>query len=516
MKKLLIFSLFLVLYAGSTFAQDSIYIYRNGAIIYRSQADQVDSLAFHPTNYWAEQRSAVVYNKLKSIPTLSTFAKILELTGYDSKLDNKTVWAPNNDALKTVDLNDLPMLRTLVENHLSEGNYLAYTTTYPFSSVTMLNKKQLALTKTDGSYFLDGRRISTVGIKLPAGGINILEGCIPYRPSMWEYINQPSTTDSICTFLRSLNKNVYNATLNDSVLTNDYLTSLGASLNDETKVYTLLLPDNQTWSNTIAYLMGFYPTSTDPALLATRLKNVKKLIVKDLIINGRQTDSLKTALTTTLGLVFEHPAEQFGLAVHDTTLSNSNILKVGKLKLYNDPTDTIRIESENPLNRTSANAQLVVKSYESSPDKQISGNAYVDVVPLTTSNLLPVRVQYSMPNVFPGKYNLYVVFIPAYFEDTTLIKPYSVRFYLDYPNSDGTTVSTYSNSINAPTKPLTVTKLLVKSDISIGFFNMDLIKTNQPSVKLIVQNAATSSLPNYSREIRTDCILLEPVQQPAQ
>lgn len=516
MKKLLIYCLFLVLYAGNSFAQDSIYIYKNGAIIYRSQADQVDSLAFHPSNYWAAQRSVVVYDKLKSIPALSTFAKMLERTGYDTKLDNKTVWAPNNDALKTVDLNDLPMLRTLVENHLSEGNYLANATTFAFSSVTMLNKKQLALSKTDGSYFLDGRRISTVGISLPAGWIHILEGSIPYRPTMWEYINQAGTTDSLCTFLRSLNKNVYNATLKDSVLTNDFLTSLGTSFNDETKAYTLLLPDNQTWSNTVAYLMDLYPASTDPAVLANRLKNVKKLIVKDLFVTGRQPDSLKTALTTTLGDVFDQPAEQFGLAAHDTTLSNGNILKVGKLKLYKAPTDTIRVEAENPLNRTSSNAQLVVKSYESRPDRQISGNAYLDVVPLTTSSIQPVRVVYNLPNVLPGKYNLYVVLVPAYLEDTTLTKPYLAKFYLDYPNTDGTAVTTYASTTNATSDPKACTKVLVKSDLTIGLFNMELIKTNLPRIKLIVQNAATSTQTSYSREIRTDCILLEPVQQPAQ
>jgi hypothetical protein len=516
MKKLLIFCLLLVLYAGSTFAQDSIYIYRNGAIIYRSQADQVDSLAFHPTNYWSEQRSAVVFDKLKATPTLSTFAKMLELTGYDKKLDNMTVWAPNNDALKTVDLNDLPLLRTLVENHLSEGNYWDYTTTFPFSAVIMLNNKHLALTKSDGAYYLDGRRISTIGIKLAAGRFHILEGYIPFRPTLLDYINQDGTTDSLSTFLRSMNKKVYDATLKDSVLTNDYLTSLGASLNDETKDYTLLVPDNQTWSNTVADLMGLYPASTDPAVLASRLKNVQKLIVKDLIIKGRQIDSLKSVLTTTLGEVYNHPTEQFGLAALDTTLSNGNILKIGKLKLFKAPTDTIRVEAENPLNRSSFYAQLVLKTYESRPETHVSDNAYLDAVPTSTSNLQPPRVIFSMPNVHPGKYNLYVVFVPTYLEDTTQTKPYSVKFYLDYPNIDGTTVTTYASTTNSVTDPKNCTKVLVKSDLSIGLFNMELIQTKLPRIKVTVQNAATSTQTSYSREIRTDCILLEPVQQPAQ
>ena len=206
MKKLLLNGLFMFLAALSLSAQDSLFIYKNGQIIYSSQVDQIDSAAFHPPGYWAEKRSEAIYTEIQSHPELSIFLSMLDLSGYSSKLDNKTVWAPVNAALAGIDRSNLDLVKQVVENHLSNGIYYQGSFWTTLGKVTMLNQKRMELTKLDDNFFLDGKKIRTRNIQTFSGLLNILEGCIPVRPTLWEYLNNSAVTDSMCLFLRSFTK----------------------------------------------------------------------------------------------------------------------------------------------------------------------------------------------------------------------------------------------------------------------------------------------------------------------
>ena len=511
---MLLCGILFVFFALSLSAQDTLYIYRNGQIIYSSQVDQIDSAAFHPPSYWAEQRSAVIYEKIQSIPELSIFAKMLDQSGYITKLDYKTIWAPNNTALAEIDLNDQALVRRLVENHISDGLFAQTPTWMQIGKVTMINQKRIDLTKTDNDYYLDGNKILTKDIITPSGLISIIDGYIPYRPSLWEYLNQMGSADSMCMFLRSFNKKTYDTVAKDSVITNELLTNVAASLKLETMEYTVLIPDDRLWNETVNRLIQYYPSTTDSAVMVSRLNNVKRVILKDLFVQGRKS-TLKsdTLLLTTLGNELVSPTQLFGKDTLIARFSNGNCLKISALNYLNAALKEVRVEAENPVNRTSSNSNLITKIKSSTPDFPISNNAYVDVYPLTTSSFQKVWVQYCIPNLLPGKYNIYVVFVPAYLEDTTKILPYLVNFYLTYPNTDGVTVSDQVISSNVNTIPKILSKILVKSDFVVNFFDMGLAGKTNPSIKLKVENAASVNQSTlYSREVRTDCILFEPVQ----
>ena len=63
-----------------------------------------------------------VYTQIKAQPELSTFAKCIELTGYDSIIDKSgsyTVFAPNNDAF-TVYLQNHPEFNSVEDIPLAE------------------------------------------------------------------------------------------------------------------------------------------------------------------------------------------------------------------------------------------------------------------------------------------------------------------------------------------------------------------------------------------------------------
>ncbi len=514
MKKLLLGGLFLFLTILSLSAQDSLYIYKNGQIIYSSQTDQIDSAAFHPPGYWAEQRSEVIFSKIKSYPELSIFADLLVQSGYQTKLDNTTIWAPTNAALADFDRNNPDQVRQLVENHLSTGLFLLSPALLELGKVTMHNQKRMNLTMTGNDYFLDGNKILTRNIQAPSGLLNILDGFIPYRPTLWEYVNQASITDSMCLFVRSFTKKTYDSVTKDSIYTNALLTNVAASLKLETVEYTVLIPDNKLWNETVNHLMQFYTSTTDSAVTAARLNNVKRIILKDLFIQGRKKTLVNdTLLLTTLGNDLNDPTQLFGKDSLLAILSNGNCQRISALNHLNAALKEIRVEAENAFNRTSSNTRIYTKYKASTLAFPISNDAYIDAFPLTTSSIQPVWVQYSIPNLLPGKYNIYVVFVPTYLEDTTKILPFKANCYLTYPNSEGaiqTNVSIYSNAITAPKN---ISKFLVKSDFEVNFFDFGLAGATNPMIKLKVQNAATSAQTTlYNREILTDCILFEPVQ----
>ena len=63
---------------------------------------------------------------IASEPSLSVFSQMLTLSGYDSilaKPQTYTVWAPVNQALTGINLNDTAMVRNLVMNHISRFSY---------------------------------------------------------------------------------------------------------------------------------------------------------------------------------------------------------------------------------------------------------------------------------------------------------------------------------------------------------------------------------------------------------
>ena len=220
-----------------------------------------------------------------------------------------------------------------------------------------------------------------------------------------------------------------------------------------------------------------------------------------------------TLLVSTLGNDLNNPAQLFGKDSLLTVLSNGNCISIRALNHLNTTLKEVRVEAENAFNRTSSNTSITTKYKAGTLEFPISNNAYIDAFPLTTSLIQPIWVQYSIPNLLPGKYNIYVVFVPTYLEDSTKVLPFKANCFLTYPNSDGVSQNNISIYTGVVTTPKNITKFLVKSDFVVNFFDFGLAGATNPLIKLKVQNAATSAQSTlYNREILTDCIIFEPVQ----
>ena len=79
---------------------------------------------------------------IQKTPELSTFSKMLAISGYDSIINasqSYTVWAPNNEALNEVDTTDIELVKEIVQNHIARSQIT--TSGFESQSVRMLNGK---------------------------------------------------------------------------------------------------------------------------------------------------------------------------------------------------------------------------------------------------------------------------------------------------------------------------------------------------------------------------------------
>lgn len=141
-------------------------------------------------------RGESLMKALSAHPEFSTFASILEKTGYRELLEgNKmlTVFAPVNDALEgAVDLNDVAALKELVRNHIAYANYTLVKGSFETAQIEMINSKYVPV---------KGAEVNGVQLMVHSGNVNIsaangilhqIEGVIPTQKNIWEYLKTQS------------------------------------------------------------------------------------------------------------------------------------------------------------------------------------------------------------------------------------------------------------------------------------------------------------------------------------
>lgn len=513
LKRTLLTGCFLFISILFVTAQDSLYIYKNGQILYRSQANQIDSVTFHLPEYWNWKESDAIYQNIRSNPELSIFADMLEQSGYKDKLNDKTIWAPINASFSGVDLSDGDLVKKLVENHLyyysSELNSNSY---FPYKN-QMLSKKYVTITKEDSQFRFDGNLVIQPNIHISTSVIHVVNGYAPYRDNLWKYLYSVGSVDSMRTFLFSYNKKTYDPILKDTVVTNELLTNLRASLNLEGSNYSVLIPNNQVWNATFDSLINIYPPTNNEKLRSLQRLNTKLYMIKHLFVHGVILDHLQDSIYTTQYRIIRNPTERFGTINLLATLSNGGCYSINKLDIPMTPLKGVIIEAEDSTCRSSVNSLISRRTLTGNSTIQLSNNAYSHSLPLTTSNLMKVYTTYNIKNLHPGKYNIYALFVPAIVEDTTLLLPYKVNFYLTFPDTAGVMVTDKLIASNVITNPKLMTKVLVLQNFDYHLLDSQIIDVNNQNLKLKIENAAKASESNtLSREIRTDCILFEPVE----
>lgn len=499
-------------------------------------------------HYYAEvtEKSDLnLFEYIKSKPELSIFTQMLEKTGYDKVLSENltyTVWAPTNASFNGFDLNDDVEVMRTVRNHITR--FSTPTSGITARTMLMLNNKLLVFARSGSGFTLEGRAVKQSDIAVKNGMLHILEDYVPYINSIWEYIAKADGIDSIRNYLNSLTRLVFDvdASFMDGVLmdsvfreANQVLDNL-AAINREDSTYTALLPTDQAWTAAYQRVFPFFKTLEEDGGLHAQVTNSRWVVARDLFFNGKvsapfQGDSVRTAY----GTVLTNASQIFPASAPEI---NSNGVTYITDQLNHKPTDSwfrpIRVEAENPnFGRSAGNYELTTFS-SIGTGYDISGGFYINARATSTLSTARLFVNFPIPNTLSAKYNVYCVFVPLYITDTLNLRSYKVRFSLNYDYVPGVkrdsvwVAETGFTKIHTQAKqfitdPKEVTKVLVLENYEFPFANVtrgnrgaDLLTGDRIRVGLRVENAAgttASERLNFSRDIRIDSIILEPVEE---
>ncbi|MDP4277144.1 MAG: fasciclin domain-containing protein [Bacteroidota bacterium] len=460
------------------------------------------------TGYVLSDESLSEY--IQSQSTMSTFYKMMTISGYDSVLNSPetyTVWVPTNEALAQVDLTDTSRVRELVQNHISRFNH-------PTSGVSsqklyMLSKKFIYFTKSNDAYYFGSSSLTGKNISTKNGIIHTISGYESYEPSIWEAIGRINNIDSLASYFNSLI-----LTDQDNVTTN-YVLKLWGAIDNEDSTYTVLFPTNKAWSKAFDLIKSYYNCREVDGGATLQTKLTRYAIAKQTVFRGKIDPFAVDSMTSTFGKVFHNPSNLF-LGATRMTASNGVIyladsLRAAPKELWHDE---IMVEAENSLyGRSSLNSNVYTRNSEGT-GFVASDDRYIKVDPTASSDISKVSVTFPIPNTLSAKYNIYCVFIPECIEVASSNKPYVANFYLDYYDANGNLVKAKSIAKGLTTNANKITKLYV-GQFQFPFCNIwDGTSTSNIVVKLKVENSVkVSETTTKSRTMRIDCIILEPVDQ---
>ena len=381
---------------------------------------------------------------------LSTFARILEKTGADSLLVSSqtyTVWAPVNEALKNVNMNDEAALRRLVNNHIAR--YTSPTSTATNKYVYMLNGKKTTYS-ADGKF--NGATIIGADHVAENGLMHKLSDTITYRFNFWEYISVNENYSKVYNFLKRFNKKVYSPSLSagdDSVFV-DYnpllehrLYGIGM-INNEDSLYTMILPDNAAWDVAYARVSPYFANYNKDQAVADSIRDVQagQAIVNGLTFRGRiDNPAVLDSLVTVYGAVIREPSRY--LQSYAKMEASNGLMYLAGGNLFMDDTCTwnykIPVEAEDVNYRTiGTGSNAYVRNTEASNLVQgISQNSYLEVS--RASGV--AEVTFKIPQLLAGKYDIYVDFVPPIVDGVALAQEKTrLEFRLTYPKveSSGT------------------------------------------------------------------------------
>lgn len=480
-------------------------------------------------------------------PELTTFAKMLQISGYDKLLASSqtfTVFAPENSALTDVDLNDVEAVRRVVANHIARFN--CSTATSPTQGVKMLNGKRFFFEA--GSF--GGAQFDAADLLAQNGILHKMKGQIPYVYNLREYIDTHSNTSDLSAFLSRFDTEKLDVeasvaigvdsegrTVYDSVLVSynpifdDAIYGLGAIANEDS-TFTMLVPDNAAYQAAYERIRPYFNAWNADQAVADSLADVQTslAIVSDLVYRARITDPFAWGVQeSTSGSEFESLADMFA---GTTRIDGSNgIIYLAPVLNY-DNTLTfqkeIEIEGEEQTGRTiSTQTTINVRTVDSSNPfaDQISEMKYLEVLPRTTS--AQPMVTFSIPDVLSGAYDIYVSFVPEnVLNASAATKPSRLKFTLRYMDTDGKTKSkSYSaKTLVTNASEMTLMKVAEGFEFPVANFTDRLWLADEThsandvttTTTLQIQTNVTAQEANrgtYVRRFNVDRIILVPVKK---
>lgn len=412
---------------------------------------------YEPSDQVAQES---VMELIQTDPELSTFAKMLDIAGYDDLLASSqtfTVFAPTNEALADVDLEDVDAVKRIVLNHIARFNNS--TASGDGHTVKMYNGKRFAF---------DGDTFGSVGLERTDiiannGILHVLSEQIPYSYNFREYIDVHESTSKMSAFLklydrremdlgasRPIGVDANGATVYDSVMY-DYNPVLQhgwygiGDIADEDSLFTMIIPDNEAWDKAYERIRPYYTVYDKDPEVADSIGDVqtKLAIVHDLVYRRViENPMAETDLWSTRGGEVVEPQVLFAGTTREDA-SNGIMYKTSSLNYDNVATwnKLLEVEGENQEGRQAAQASTIYTRSIGSDNiyyDSISKARYIEVVSSGSTATQP-GVTVTIPNVLSTEYDIYVSFVPGTVNDTLNIEKTRLTFTLSYMGANGRT-----------------------------------------------------------------------------
>lgn len=494
----------------------------------------------------------------------SRFAEAVKAYGLDTLLASDqsfTVWAPTDEAMAsfTTDGSDVEhFLQNHINRYVYNASDLADTS---LVRIKMLNGKFQDYSRSTGGYAFAGTAVAGASVAATNGLLHHIAGVAPFYLNLYEQIKSGAgRTDSLAAYIGGFDENTFDKSGStatgknelgqltyDSVFVynNDWMNRYG-DLNLEDSIYTVVVPSDAAWREGYAEVSKYFKTfgdtitktenttthvptrtyKTDDALSdSLTAAHTREAMAANIVFRGRPEFGSTEAdsLVATSGAVFHRPSQ---LVEGGTlqTVSNGRIWNMDRWTF--SPADCflkrIEVEAENTLNRTDANAYVYTRSAsQTAYADSVSGEKYVEVVASSTGVRSQPMIQFTIPDVLAATYDVYVQFVPAeaYAADVPADST-KVRFYINYVHADGSMKEESVAGAETETRGTGMTTLRVGrftfpyANYSSSPFAPATGGTRQDDdcVRLRIQtNVSSSETTRYTRTMRIDRIILEPV-----
>ncbi len=487
-----------------------------------------------------------VYELIKADPSLSRFAAMIDTIGYAETLNTTqtyTIWAPVNEALENIDLDNKDEVRRTVLNHFSRFNISSATPAT--QGVRMYNNK---------IYYFEGNKFAGITLResdiiASNGVLHIMQEAIPYSYNLKEYIDVHEHTSSIAAFLARFDEVIFDqesstpidvnengATVYDSVkieynrIFKHPVYGLGA-IYDEDSTFTMLIPDNDAWTKAYERISPFFKVYNSDTAIADSIQDVQTslAIINDLIYRQSIEDvSSVDILESTSGSEISDVSALFSGA-EKIKASNgvaylASELNYNNVETWNKP---IVVEAEVTSTRKPAAGTTIYTRTVSAENRffnDIGESQYIEILPQTTA--AQPGATFSVPNVLSGKYDIYATFVPASIDDEGITNDSTrVQFTLSYIDAGGKKKSKTFNDKSFITSPTQMTTIKVTEGFEFpisNYYDNLWLMDEQNDVESMVINTTILVKTNVSvsefnknlmtRRFRIDKIIFVPVQ----
>ncbi len=439
-----------------------------------------------------------LWKQIESDSTLTEFAQLLKVTGYDSLLMTDrvyTVWAPKNGSGFIDDMSKLQepskedialWKKEIVENHIANVSVQAngMREKSKENNIEMLNEKAYYLLGSPtAGYTIQEKPFLSSNVITKNGVLHKVDGYLEFRATIWEQLAKEPELSSLWEFLSKDYKKEFAPGLSvegpivdgeqtwlDSAFTTScrWFYEIGY-LDEVDSSYTMYALTNDAWSEMEKLMRPYYQypegsfeeeQSTEEAIDSLVHEMMCRHLVFSNTVNKGFFDGVDTILKSNWyswnRLTFkgeEAKALSNGM-IAEKELYNGKLVIVNSVN-YNPFTcwhDTLRVEGESLSNADEAHKQYISANKENPVTIHRDSLLYYSVSNHTVgvysvSGKTNPTFNFKINNVLSGWYDVKIVLLPPQllsYADTTFVKPNKFWAYLSHNGQNIDTDSLYT------------------------------------------------------------------------